>query len=118
MVVIPGEAKLASAVGARALALVVHDEVALQQYHGGIRHWPPIRVDDLALNYTAVIERDITVPRERGACDHKRCDHPATLCPARHHHPLVAPEVSPRMNSFCAMRNTKIEGANTMAAKA
>src|SRR5262245_33758264 len=118
MVVVALEAEAAGAVGARALAFVVHDEVALQQYHGGIWHRPPICVDDLTLNDTAVIESDIAVPRERGACDRKRDDHPAARCPTRHGHPLVAPEVSPRINSFCAMRNTKIEGASTMTAKA
>src|SRR5262245_15816926 len=118
MVVVPIEAEAAGAVGARALALVVHDEVALQQYHGGVRHRPPICVDDLTLNYTAVIESDMAVPRERGARDRKRYDHPTAGCPVRHGHPLVAPEVSPRINSFCAMRNTKIEGASTITAKA
>src|SRR5215475_9902870 len=100
MVVVPGKAEAAGAVGARALAFVVHDEVALQQYHGGIRHWSPICVDDLALNDTTVIESDIAVPRKRGACERKRQDHPAARYPARHGHPLVAPDVSPRINSF------------------
>ena len=32
--------------------------------------------------------------------------------------PLVAPEVSPWMNSFCASRNSRMPGASTMMQKA
>src|SRR5829696_5416707 len=32
--------------------------------------------------------------------------------------PFVAPDVRPRMNSFCAIRNTKIDGARTITANA
>jgi hypothetical protein len=70
MVVIAREAKAAGAVGARALALVVHDEVAVQQYDLGIRNGPSTRIDDSALDEAAVIERDITVPCESKTCDH------------------------------------------------
>src|SRR5262249_25996763 len=118
MVVIANEAEAAGAVGPCALTLVVHDEVALQQYDGGVRHGPPIRVDHLPLHQAAVVDCDIAVPREHEACDQQWCDHPAARCPVAHAHPLVAPEVSPRMNSCCAMRNTKIEGTSTITAKA
>src|SRR4051812_32628422 len=33
-------------------------------------------------------------------------------------HPFVAPDVNPRMNSFCAIRNTRIDGASTITANA
>ena len=35
-----------------------------------------------------------------------------------HRHPLVAPEVRPWTNSFCASRNSRMPGASTMMQKA
>src|SRR5206468_3080718 len=84
----------------------------------------PVRPDHGSAHDAAVVRRDPEIPDGDGKNDRAgRQNEPVQQkpSPARPFflaHPLVAPEVRPRMNSFWARRNSRIPGASTMMQKA
>src|SRR5438132_817982 len=89
-------------IGHGALLLLIVDEVALEEDDRGTRHRSACAVAHLALDDATIVEGDIDVPA--GNQDrHRRWHHEETMHEkAPPLHPLVAPVVRPRMNSFCA----------------
>src|SRR5689334_10399218 len=113
-----GEAERAVGIRRRVAALLMGDEAALEQHDGRAAHRLPRRIDHPAFHDAVIVAGDVHEPQHRDDGDRAGHDHPAREEPARQLHPFVAPEVRPRMNSFWAIRNTRIDGASTMTAKA
>src|SRR5262249_51527709 len=92
--------------------------VALEEDDRGARHRCARAVVHLPFDDAAVVESDIDVPSGDHERDDRRDEEEAMGEKASPAHPLVAPEVRPRMNSFCAIRNMVRPGTRTMTTKA
>src|ERR671913_2047473 len=112
-----GEAVDALRVGRGALLFLVIDEVALEEDDRGARHRRARPVLHLALDDAVVVEGDIDVPRHDDGYERQR-DGDEAVGEGAPLHPLVAPEVRPRMNSFCAIRKMASPGISTRTTKA
>src|SRR5712671_1361385 len=112
------KAKGAVRVGRGAPQLLVIDEIALEEDDRGARHRSARAVAYLAFDDAAVVEGDIDVPAGDKDCDGQRHRDEAMAEDASPAHPLVAPEVRPRMNSFCAIRKMVRPGTSTRTTKA
>src|SRR4051794_4063132 len=120
------EAETAIRAGPRARLLDISREVQDPERDARVRDRLAAGIDDTALDHAVVVRRHIEVPGEDRGRDRARHEHEAVEeepPPERAvgivaAHPLVAPEVRPRMNSFWASRNRRMPGASTMMTKA
>ena len=120
------EAETPIGAGARARVLDIGGEVQHPERDRGVGDGLALRVDDEPFDDAVVMGRHIEVPREDRGRDRARHEDEAVEQEAPPErpvrivvaHPLVAPEVRPWMNSFCARRKSRMPGASTMMQKA
>src|SRR5260370_25642573 len=105
-------------IGHGALLLLIIDEVALEEDDRSAWHRSAHAVAHLAFDDAAVVEGDKDIPAGDHERNHERHQEKAMQEKASPAHPLVAPEVRPRMNSFCAIKKMVRPGTSTRTTKA
>src|SRR6185437_1113308 len=119
---IVGEAKIATSIRRHMLLLLISREVEDPERDGRVGNGIAVHIHHPADNNAMVVRRDVDIPDENRDRDDARHQNKAVGEDALPFswtvHPLVAPEVRPWMNSFCAIKKRTRPGARTMMQKA